>query len=242
MNRKDAFDGRTMGSDQELGAWQGDRLRGDGPRQPSFRRRRFMDARTGSPWRDLMLGFGAWNSDVRFSALGQEGRLGESFQGVGGRSRLRIPDHRLDHRAGAPACGRRKRGTQNQAIGRSRGGLTSKVHIAVDALGNPLRFILTPGQRHDIKGRELDWRAYRVNICWPTRPMIRMSSGIISKTSAWKRSFRRTDPGPSSSPMTRTSTRKDTSSNASSTKSNTSDASRHVTRKRTRPTWPCSFS
>ena len=112
-------------------------------------------ARTGSPWRDLMLGFGAWNSVyVRFSRWAKKGVWERSFQGVGGRSRLRIPDHRLDHRAGAPACGRRKRGTQNQAIGRSRGGLTSKVHIAVDALGNPLRFILTPGQRHDITQAE----------------------------------------------------------------------------------------
>ena len=32
--------------------------------------------------------------------------------------------------------------------------MTSKVHIAVDALGNPLRFILTPGQRHDITKAE----------------------------------------------------------------------------------------
>ncbi len=32
--------------------------------------------------------------------------------------------------------------------------MTSKVHIAVDALGNPLRFILTPGQWHDITQAE----------------------------------------------------------------------------------------
>ena len=43
---------------------------------------------------------------------------------------------------------RRKRGTQNQAI-RSRGGLSSKIHIVVDVLGNPLRFVLTAGQVHD---------------------------------------------------------------------------------------------
>ncbi len=40
-------------------------------------------------------------------------------------------------------------GSQNQAIGRSRGGPSSKVHIAVDGLGNPLRPILTRGQVHD---------------------------------------------------------------------------------------------
>ena len=28
--------------------------------------------------------------------------------------------------------------------------MSSKIHVAVDGLGNPLRFILTAGQRHDI--------------------------------------------------------------------------------------------
>ena len=34
-------------------------------------------------------------------------------------------------------------------MGRSRGGFSTKVHVSVDGLGNPLRFTLTPGQRHD---------------------------------------------------------------------------------------------
>ena len=33
-----------------------------------------------------------------------------------------------------------------EAAGKSRGGLTTKIHAATDALGNPLRFILTAGQ------------------------------------------------------------------------------------------------
>ena len=37
-----------------------------------------------------------------------------------------------------------------QALGRSRGGFTCKIHITVDGLGNPLRFTLTGGHRHDI--------------------------------------------------------------------------------------------
>ena len=40
-------------------------------------------------------------------------------------------------------------GQESQALGRSRGGFSTKIHIAVDALGNPLRLILTAGQRHD---------------------------------------------------------------------------------------------
>ncbi|WP_272948149.1 transposase [Paenibacillus sp. A3] len=34
-------------------------------------------------------------------------------------------------------------------MGRSRGGLTTKIHAMVDTLGDPLRFELTPGQDHD---------------------------------------------------------------------------------------------
>lgn len=38
-----------------------------------------------------------------------------------------------------------------QGIGRSRGGLSTKVHLVVDALGLPLTFAITEGQRHDIQ-------------------------------------------------------------------------------------------
>ena len=49
-------------------------------------------------------------------------------------------------------CGRIKKngGQSEQALGRSRGGFSTKIHVSVDALGNPLRFRLTGGQRHDI--------------------------------------------------------------------------------------------
>jgi transposase len=43
----------------------------------------------------------------------------------------------------------RKRGQKNQALGRSCGGFTTKIHALCDALGNPLRFVLTGGERHD---------------------------------------------------------------------------------------------
>ena len=38
-----------------------------------------------------------------------------------------------------------------QATGITRGGLNTKIHAVCDALGNQLRFVLTPGQRHDSK-------------------------------------------------------------------------------------------
>jgi len=41
-------------------------------------------------------------------------------------------------------------GQAEQALGRSRGGFSTKIHVTVDSLGNPLRLSLTAGQRHDI--------------------------------------------------------------------------------------------
>ena len=43
---------------------------------------------------------------------------------------------------------------EDQAIGQSRGGLSTKIHALVDALGNPLAFLLTPGQTHDLVGAD----------------------------------------------------------------------------------------
>lgn len=41
-------------------------------------------------------------------------------------------------------------GQEAQALGRSRGGFTTKIHVTVDGLGNPLRLRLTAGQASDI--------------------------------------------------------------------------------------------
>jgi transposase len=44
-----------------------------------------------------------------------------------------------------------KRGAEEQAIGRSRGGRTTKIHAVVDNDGRLIAFELTPGQRGDIR-------------------------------------------------------------------------------------------
>lgn len=46
-------------------------------------------------------------------------------------------------------CPKKNGGQAEQALGRSRGGFSSKIHTSVDGLGNPLRFRLTAGQSHD---------------------------------------------------------------------------------------------
>jgi transposase len=42
-----------------------------------------------------------------------------------------------------------KGGRKIRHLGRSCGGFTTKIHALCDALGNPLRFVLTGGERHD---------------------------------------------------------------------------------------------
>src|SRR3954467_2253316 len=59
---------------------------------------------------------------------------------------------RRHHRQGPSPRTGRKRGTQSQAIGRSKGGMTTKILALTDALGNLVRFVLLPGQRFDTVG------------------------------------------------------------------------------------------
>lgn len=50
---------------------------------------------------------------------------------------------------GAPLGGRWQGGAHANAIGRSRGGPTTKLHALVDGLGRMVAFTITPGQRGD---------------------------------------------------------------------------------------------
>jgi transposase len=83
-------------------------------------------------------------------ALGRARRLGESVPKTREhRTICREPDDRLNPRQGAPLCQRGKRGEQNQAIGRSRGGLNTKIHALSDAKGRLIAILLTGGEAHD---------------------------------------------------------------------------------------------
>ena len=86
------------------------------------------------------------------SRLGEGGRFYADFRGFVRRSRPRIRHGGCDHCEGSPARPRRKRGTQSQAIGKSKGGWTTKIVALTDALGNLVRFVLLPGNRWDTLG------------------------------------------------------------------------------------------
>src|SRR2546421_9648532 len=82
--------------------------------------------------------------------MGEERRFRSHFQVVGERRRQRIHDDRRLYRARSPAQCWRSKKNGPQAIGRSRGGLSTKIHALVDALGNPVELMLSPGQTNDI--------------------------------------------------------------------------------------------
>ncbi len=109
-------------------------------------------ALTGSPWRDLPDDFGKWSTVyTRYWRWAQKDKWESIFKRLSEDADFEyvMIDGTIVrvHQHGAGARG----GTQNQAIGRSRGGLTTKIAALVDALGNLVRFTLLPGQRHDIK-------------------------------------------------------------------------------------------
>lgn len=100
--------------------------------------------RTGAPWRDLPPAFGPWQSAYgRFRAWSASGLWQAIFLAFGaGRDAeyLLIDSTAMRvHAHGANPAG----GQLAQAIGRSKASLSTKIHLACDALGYPLGFILT---------------------------------------------------------------------------------------------------
>ena len=76
--------------------------------------------------------------------------MGKDVPGVVAPGTLnRHANDRLDSHQSASLGGGWKRGEQNQAIGRSRGGRNTKIHAIADAKGRLLSLKLTDGSAHD---------------------------------------------------------------------------------------------
>ena len=105
--------------------------------------------RTGCPWRDLPKAFGDWNRIYkRFNAWSACGKWLRIFKAL-----VVEPDmewafidgsYAKAHQHSAGAASRK-----DEAIGKSRAGNTSKIHLAVDAHGLPVEFEVTGGQIND---------------------------------------------------------------------------------------------
>ena len=117
-------------------------------------------AKTGAPWRDLPERFGKSNSVfVRFNRWCKSGVFEKILKHLRDRDLedlLHTPHPEillLDStivRAHQHAAGAKGTCAAAEALGRSRGGFGTKIHVACDGLGKPVRIILTPGQDHDV--------------------------------------------------------------------------------------------
>ena len=64
--------------------------------------------------------------------------------------RCRAADGRCNDYPGAPLCWRRKGGAERNALGRSRGGYSTKINARTNAEGLPIGLVITRGQAHDV--------------------------------------------------------------------------------------------
>ena len=185
----------------ELSAAQWRRIEGSLPGRPGWvgvtakDNRKFVNGvlwvlRSGAHWKDLPPGYGNWKSvHKRFTRWAKTGIWEKIFQvlldATWSDNRYVM---RFHHSPGPPAGSLRERGGQCEAVGRSRGGLSTKIHLVADAQGRPVRFSLTGGQKADLAiplltgleaGAVIADKGMRATACW-----------TLSGTRAPKRSYR----------------------------------------------------
>ena len=100
-------------------------------------------------WRALSAEFGHWNSIwKRFWRLSRAGIFEAFFDALAALSESAHLVQMFELHGGArPRLGRGGKGGQDdQALGRSRGGFSTKIHLKVDLDGLPLAFHLTGGE------------------------------------------------------------------------------------------------
>jgi transposase len=122
--------------------------------------------RTGAPWRDMPERYGNWNSvfvrfgrwsklrvwDAAFETLASLGPPADKEDAI---DSTIVREHQ--HAAGV------KGGINQEALGRSRGGFSTKIHLRTNAQGNPLTFDVTPGDAQEVKGYDALMELYDVH-------------------------------------------------------------------------------
>src|SRR4029077_20092423 len=104
---------------------------------------------SGAPWRDLPINFGpyttCYNRFVRWRRAGVWSRIINALAAAHDAA-VQMIDTSIVRVHQHGACITKN---QRQSMGRSRGGLTSKIHALVDSNGLPVRLALSPGEAHD---------------------------------------------------------------------------------------------
>ncbi|MEE1809056.1 IS5 family transposase [Streptomyces sp. BE133] len=166
-------------------------------RPPIWTRRQLIDGirwrtRTGTPWRDVPERYGPWGRvyDLfrRWQRDGTWKQIFTDLQVQADAKHLITWDINVDStvcRAHQHAAGARKRDLQKEppgglttepddhGLGRSRGGLTTKLHLAVEQGQKPMSLVITAGQRGDSPQFEPVLKAISVPRIGPGRPRTR---------------------------------------------------------------------
>ncbi|WP_434094723.1 IS5 family transposase [Streptomyces hyaluromycini] len=169
-------------------------------RPPIWTRRQLIDGirfrvRTGVPWRDMPKEYGPWGRAYdlfrRWQRNGAWQRIFTQLEARADAQDLITWDLNVDStvcRAHQHAAGARKRGNcrrnrpggvttepDDHGLGRSRGGLTTKLHLAVEQGQKLMSIVITAGQRGDSPQFEVVLSRIRVPRLGPGRPRTRPS-------------------------------------------------------------------
>jgi transposase len=110
-------------------------------------------ARSGARWKNLPTRLGSFQTvKRRYCRWLKRGLVDQMFERLSG-CRSRMADARQHDHPRPSACGRRadKKGApKTQGLGRSKGGFSTKLSTATDALGNPCHPLAGPGQENDM--------------------------------------------------------------------------------------------
>ncbi|WP_406002368.1 IS5 family transposase [Streptomyces sp. NBC_00829] len=164
-------------------------------RPRTWTRRQLIDGirwrtRAGTPWRDIPERYGPWDRiyDLfrRWQRDGTWKRILEQLQVQADAKGLITWDVSVDStvcRAHQHAAGARKKGicsaspprrdrhrADDHGLGRSRGGLTTKIHLATEQGQKPLSLLITAGHRHDSPQFQPVLERIRVPRTGPGRP------------------------------------------------------------------------
>ncbi|WP_165396339.1 IS5 family transposase [Streptomyces sp. F001] len=166
-------------------------------RPPVHTKRQLIDGirwrtRAGAPWRDVPERYGPWETVYglfrRWQRDGTWHRIFEQLQARADAEGLITWDVSVDStiaRAHQHAAGARKRDLQieppggvftepdDHGLGRSRGGLTTKLHMAVEQDQKPMSLVITAGQRGDSPQFQVVLGRIRVPRLGPGRPRTR---------------------------------------------------------------------
>ncbi|MEH2412969.1 IS5 family transposase [Nostoc sp.] len=115
--------------------------------------------RTVAPWRDMPERYGKWESIAtrfyRWQKAGIWNQILEHLQAITDeQGNLDWQVHYVDGTVVRALYSRRrwkKGGDEDEKLGRSRGGFSTKIHIRCEGKGKPITFLLSPGQRNIVE-------------------------------------------------------------------------------------------